>query len=161
MKEAADAAATSAALQDEAATWSMNPPTTKVAGAHPMQVEIPKVTPKRGELEEMLGSRKVRKINGLAVCSIDIEGAAQADYDGPRSSNDERKRKAADESDAVHTLEGEPMKSFEASILERDIVGVKPGVVLDPVKVQVAGQKENDSIARHEVVELVRNRGPT
>ena len=32
MKEAADAGATSAALQDEAATSSMNPPTTTVAG---------------------------------------------------------------------------------------------------------------------------------
>ena len=58
-------------------------------------------------------SRKVRKINGLVVCSIDIVGAAQADYDDPRSSDDELKRKAAEESDAVHTHEGEPMKSFE------------------------------------------------
>ena len=63
-------------------------------------------------------------------------GAAQADYDDPRSSDDELKRKAAEESDAVHTHEGEPMKSFEVPIPERDIVGVKPGVVLDPVKVQ-------------------------
>ena len=35
-------------------------------------------------------------------------------------------------------------------------MGVKSGVVLDPVKVQVAKQKEIDSIARREVVELVR-----
>ena len=42
MKEAADAAATSAALQDEAATSSMNPPTTTVTGADPMQVELPR-----------------------------------------------------------------------------------------------------------------------
>ena len=167
MKEAADAAATSAALQDEAATSSMNPPTTTMAGADPMHVElpmeqaqfdveIPEVTPQRSELEEMPESRKVRKINGLAVCSIDTVGAAQADYYDPRSSDDDRKRKAADESDAVHTHEGEPMKSFEVPVPERDIVGVKSGVVLDPVKVQVARQKEIDSIARHEVVELVK-----
>ena len=42
MKEAADAAATWAALQVEAATSSMNPPTTTVAGVDPMQVEPPK-----------------------------------------------------------------------------------------------------------------------
>ena len=42
MKEAADAAATSAALQDEAATSPMNPPTTTVAGADPMHVELPR-----------------------------------------------------------------------------------------------------------------------
>ena len=111
--------------------------------------------PKRSELEEMPKSRKVRKVNGLAVCSIDIVGAAQADYDDPRLSDDEFKRKAAEESNAVHTHEGEPMKSCEVPIPERDIVGVKSGVVLDPVKVQVARQKGIDSIARHEVVELV------
>ena len=119
MKEAADAAATSAALQDEAAISSMNPPTTTVAGADPMHVDLPRdeaipttitggaasssagpvsmeqaqfdveiteATPKRSEPEEMPESRKVRKINGLAVCSTDIVGAAQADYDDPRSS---------------------------------------------------------------------------
>ena len=42
MKEAADAAATSAALQDEAATSSVNPPTTAVASADPMHVELPR-----------------------------------------------------------------------------------------------------------------------
>ena len=147
MKEAADAAATSAALQDEAATSSVNPPTTTVAGADPMHVEltrdevipttitggaaassagavsmeqaqfdveITEATPKRSDLEEMPESRKVHKINGLVVCSIDIVGAAQADYDNPRSSDDELKRKAAEESDAVHTHEGEPMNSFES-----------------------------------------------
>ena len=97
-------------------------------------VEITEVTPRRSEPEEMPERRKVRKINGLAVCSIDIVGAAQADYDDPRSSDDELKRKAAEESDAVHTHEGEPMKSFEVPIPELDIVGVKSGVVLDPVK---------------------------
>ena len=109
MKEAADAAATSAALQDEAATSSMNPPTIAVAGVDPMHVEHPrdevvpatstggaasptagpvsmeqaqfdveitKATPKRSELEEVPENRKVRKINCLAVCSIDIVGAA-------------------------------------------------------------------------------------
>ena len=189
MKEAADAAATSAALQDEAAISSVNPPTTTVAGADPMHVELPRdeaipttitggaasssagpvsmeqaqfdveiteATPKRSELQEMPESRKVRKINGVAVCSIDIVGAAQADYDDSRSSDDDLKQKAAEESDAVHTHEGEPMKSFEVPIPERDIVGVKPSVVLDPVKVQVGRQKEIDSIARHEVVELVK-----
>ena len=111
MKEAADAAATSAALQDEAATSSVNPPTTTVAGVDPMHVELPRdedipatitggaesssagpvsmeqaqfdventeANPKRSELEEMPESRKVRKINGLAVCSVDVVGAAQA-----------------------------------------------------------------------------------
>ena len=156
MKEAADAAATSAALEDEAATSSMNPadpmhvefprdeaiPATitgvaasSSAGPVSMEqaqfdVEITKATPKRSELEEMPESRKLRKINGWAVCSIDIVGAAQADYDDPRSSGDEFKHKAAEESDAVHTHEGEPMKSFEVPIPERDIVGVKSGVVL-------------------------------
>ena len=90
------------------------------------------------------------------MCSIDIVGAVQADYDDPRSSDDALKRKTAEDSDAVHTHGGEPVKSFEAPNPERDIVGVKSGVVLDPVKVQVARQKEIDSIARHEVVELVR-----
>ena len=52
----------------------------------------------------------------------------------------------------MHTDESEPMKSFEVPIPERDIVGVKSGVVLDPAKVQVARQKEIDSIARHEVL---------
>ena len=32
----------------------------------------------------------------------------------------------------MHTHEGEPMKSFEVLILERDIVGVKSGVVWIP-----------------------------
>ena len=118
-------------------------------------VEITEATPKRSELEEMPESRNVRKIDGLAVCSIDIVGAAQADYDDPRSSGDELERKAAKKSDAVHTHEGEPMNSFEVPIPERDIVGVKSGVVLDPAKVQVARQKEIDSIARHEIAELV------
>ena len=40
MKEAADSAATSAALQDETATSSMNPPTTTVTGADSMHVEL-------------------------------------------------------------------------------------------------------------------------
>ena len=175
IREAADAAPTSAAFQDEAATSSMNPPTTTVAGADPMHVKVPRdkaipttitegaassstgrvsmeqaqfdveiteATPKRSELEEMPESWKVRKIIGLVVCSIDIVGATQADYDDPTSSDDELKRKAAGESDAVLTHEGEPMKSFEVPILERDIVGVKSGAVLDPVKVQVARQKE-------------------
>ena len=119
-------------------------------------VEITEATPKRSELEEVPESKKVRKINGLAVSSIDIVGAAQADYDDPRSSGDEFKWKSEEESDAVHTHEGKPTKSFEVPIPERDIVGVKSGVVLDPAKVQVARQKEIDSIARHEVVELVK-----
>ena len=105
MKEGADVAATSEALQDEAATASTNPPTTSVAGVDPLQVEPPRdeavpvtiaggaagqfdveiteATPKRSELEEVQESRKVRRINGLAVCSMDIVGAAQADYDDP------------------------------------------------------------------------------
>ena len=97
-----------------------------------------------------------RKINGLAVCSTDIVGAAEADCDDPQSFGEKFKRKAGEESDAVHTHEGEPMKSFEVPIPERDVVGVKFGVVLDPAKVQVARRKEIDSIARPEVVELVK-----
>ena len=46
-------------------------------------VEITEASPKRSEKEEVPESRKVRKINGLAVCSVDIVGAAQADYDAP------------------------------------------------------------------------------
>ena len=42
MKEAADEATTSAALQDEAATSSINPLTTTVAGVDPMHVELPR-----------------------------------------------------------------------------------------------------------------------
>ena len=48
------------------------------------------------------------------------------------------------------------MKSFEVPIPEQDIIGVKSGAVLDPAKVQAARQKDIDSIARHEVVELVK-----
>ena len=119
-------------------------------------VKIADASPKRNEFEEMPESRKVRKINGLAVCSMDIVGAAQADYVDPQSFIDEFERKAGEESDAVHTHEGEPMKSIEVPIPEQDIVGVKSGVVLDPAKVQAARQKEIDSIAKREVVELVK-----
>ena len=79
-------------------------------------VEITEATLKRSELEEMPESMKVCKINGLVVCSIDVVGAAQADYDDPRSSDDELKQKGAEESDAVHAHEGKPMKSFEVPI---------------------------------------------
>ena len=182
MREAADAAATSAALQDEAAASSMNPPTTTVACVDPMHVElardktipatntggaasssegpvsmeqakfdveITEATPIRSEFEEMPRST-------IWQCAPQTVWAAQADYDDPRSSGDELERKAAEESDAVHTHEGEPLKSFEVPIRVRDIVGVKSGVVLDPAKVQVARQNEIDIIARHEVVELVK-----
>ena len=115
-------------------------------------VENTEATPKRSELKEVPESRNVRKINGLAVCSMDIVGAAQADYDDQQPFGDEFKRMAGEESDAVRTHEGEPMKSFEVPIPDRDIVGVKSSVVLDPAKVQAARQKEIDSIARHEVV---------
>ena len=103
-------------------------------------------TPKRSELEEMPESRKVRKINGLAVCSIDVVGATQADYDDPRSSDDELKRKAAEESDAVHTHEGEPMKRFEVPIPERDIVGVKSWRRVGS-REGASGETEGDSTA--------------
>ena len=43
----------------------------------------------------------------------------------------------------MHTHEGEPMKSFEVPIPERDIVGEKSGVVLDPVK-GASGETEGD-----------------
>ena len=52
-----------------------------------------------------------------------------ADYDNPQLTGEEFERKAEEESDAVHTHEGEPMKSFEVPISERDIIGVKSGVV--------------------------------
>ena len=123
---------------------------------NPVGMEISEADLKRSESEEVPENRNVRRIHGLAVCSRDIVGAAQADYDNPQLSREEFERKVDEESDAVHTHEGEPMESFEIPISERDIIGVKSGVVLDPVKVQAARQKEIDSIARHEVVELVR-----
>ena len=48
----------------------------------------------------------------------------------PQSFGDEFERKAGEESGAVHTHEGEPMKSFEVPVPERDIVGMKSGVAL-------------------------------
>ena len=173
MKEAA-AAAASGATQDEAT--STTPPTSASTSVTPMQVEHPKdeVIPvtgtadadqpdveiseaalKRSEDEDVPESRKVRKINGLAVCSMDIVGAAQADCDAPQLLENGSEQKAGGDTDAVHTHEGEPMKSFKVPIPEQDIIGVKSGPVLDPAKVQAARQKEIDSIARHEVVELV------
>ena len=43
----------------------------------------------------------------------------------------------------MHTHEGEPMKSFEVPILERDIEKVKSSVVFDPAKVQVRGRRRS------------------
>ena len=85
---------------------------------------------------------------------MDIVGAAQADYDAPQLLENGSEQKAGGDTDAVHTYEGEPMKSFEVFVAEQDIIGVKSGVVLDPAEVQAARQKEIDSIARDEVVEL-------
>ena len=85
----------------------------------PVGMEISESDLKRSEFEEVPESRNVRRINGLAVCSMDIVGAAQADYDNPRLSGEEFERKADEELDAVHTYEGEPMKSFEVPISEK------------------------------------------
>ena len=79
-------------------------------------MEISETDLKRSEFEEVPESRKVRRINGLVVCSTDIVGAAQADYDNSQLSGQEFERKADEESDAVHTHEGEPMESFEVPI---------------------------------------------
>ena len=175
MMEAA-AAAASSSTQDES-TSSTIPPTSASTSVTPMQVEHPtdEVMPvtgtadvdqpdaeiseaalKRSETEDVPVSRKVRKITGLAVCSMDIVCAAQADYDAPQLLENGSEQKAGGDTDAVHTYEGEPMKSFEVPVPEQDIIGVKSGVVLDPAKVQAARQKEMDSIARDEVVELVK-----
>ena len=43
----------------------------------PAGLEISEADLKRRELEEVPESRKVRRINGLVVCSMDIVGAAQ------------------------------------------------------------------------------------
>ena len=109
----------------------------------PVDMEITETELRRSEFEEVPESRKVRRINGLAVCSMDMVGAAQADYDNPQLSGEEFERKADEESSAVHTHEGEPMKSFEVPTSERDIIGVKSGVLLDPANVQAASQKES------------------
>ena len=109
----------------------------------PGGTEISEADLKRSEFEEVCESRKVRRINGLVVCSMDIVGAAQADYDNPQLSGEEFERKGDEESDAVHTHEGEPMKSFEVPISERDIIGVKSGAVLDPAKVQAASKRRS------------------
>ena len=86
---------------------------------------------------------------------MDIVGAAQAECDAPQLLENGSEQKAGGDTNAVHTHEGEPMKSFEVPIPEQDIIGVRSGAVLDPAKVQAARQTEIDSIARHEVVELV------
>ena len=52
--------------------------------------------------------------------------------------------------------EDESTKSFEVHISEIDIIGVKSGVVLDFLKVQVAVEDEIDCIMRYEVVELAK-----
>ena len=60
--------------------------TSRSAWSRPSSTSIsPRRSPKRSELEEVPESRKVRKINGLPVCSMDIVGAVQADYDAPQS----------------------------------------------------------------------------
>ena len=50
---------------------------------NPVGMEISEADLKRSESEDVPESRNVRRINGLAVCSMDIVGAAQADYDNP------------------------------------------------------------------------------
>ena len=56
---------------------------------NPVGMEISEVDLKRSEFDEVPESRKILRINGLAVCSMDIVGAAQADYDNPQVSGEE------------------------------------------------------------------------
>ena len=70
---------------------------------NPAGMEISEADLKRSESEEVPESKKVRRINGLAVCIMDIVGAAQADYDNPQLLGREFERKADEEVDAVHT----------------------------------------------------------
>ena len=79
------------------------------------------------------------------MCSMDIVGTEQADYGNTQSSETEFERKADEESEARHMHEDESTKSFEVHISEIDISGVKSGVVLDFLKVQVAVQDEIES----------------
>ena len=104
----------------ETSTGGAAPPSTGQPADTPGGMEISEADLKRGEFEEVPESRKVRRINGLVVCSVDIVGAAQADYDNPQLSGEELERKADEESDAVHTHKGEPMKNFEVPISERE-----------------------------------------
>ena len=142
----------------EAATSLTNPSTTSAASSSMDQfvdMEISKVDSKRSELEKMPESRKDCRISGLAVCSMDIVGTAQADCDTPNS-RVEFEQKADEESDVTHTHQGEPIKYFEEPISEIDIIGDNSGVVSESLKVQGARQNEIDCIARYEVVESVR-----
>ena len=119
-------------------------------------MEISEANLKRSEFKEVLESRKVRRISGSTVCPMDTMGMAQADYGSTKLSETEFERKAGGESDARHKHEDESTKSFEVHISEIDIIGVKSGVVLDFLKVQVAVQDEIDCTMRYEVVELVK-----
>ena len=109
MKEAADAAATSAVLLVEAATSLTDSSTTTTASSsmeqfvdYPVGMEISEVNLKRSEFKEVPESRKVRRISGSTVCSMDIVGTAQADYGNTQLSETEFERKADEESDARH-----------------------------------------------------------
>ena len=123
---------------------------------YPVGMEISEANLKGSEFKEVPESRKVRRISGSTVCSMDILGTAQADYGNTQLSETEFERKADEESDARHMHEDESTKSFEVHISEIDIIGVKSGVVSDFLKVQVAVQDEIDCIVRYEVVELVK-----
>ena len=108
----ADAAATSVILLIEATSLTI-PSTATAASSRKEQfvdMEISKVDLKRSEFEKMPESRKVRRISGLAVCSMDIVGTAQSDYDNPQLFGVEFEQKANEESDATYTHEGEPDK---------------------------------------------------
>ena len=119
-------------------------------------MEISEANPKRSEFKEVPESRKVRRISGSSVSSMDIVGTAQVHYGNTPLYETEFERKAVEESDARHMHEDESTKSFEVHISEIGIIGMKSGVVLDFLKVQVAVQDEIDCIMRYEVVELVK-----
>ena len=176
--DAAAATAASMAHQDEVATSSTNPDTAVHPGTVPMNVEFPKEavvpeqearhlrecqfvdTPGGMEISETdlkcsEFDRKVRRINGFGgMLYGHVWVPAQADYDNPQFLR-RRVRKADEESDAVHTHDGEPMKSLEVPISgERhhwSEVWSRIG------KVQVARQKEIDSVCKTRGVELVKD----
>ena len=151
LMDAAAATAASMAHQDEVATSSTNPDTAVHPGTVPMNVEFPKeaVVPEQearhlrecqfvqtpggmeiseADLKCSEFDRKVRRINGLVVCSMDIVGAAQADYDNPQFSGEEIGRLMKSRTRCIRTMVR--MKSLEVPISERDIIGAKSGVVL-------------------------------
>ena len=56
---------------------------------YPVGMEISEANLKRSEFKEVPESRKVRRISGSTVCSMDIVGTAQADYSNTQLSESE------------------------------------------------------------------------